>query len=80
MSNHPHMRPNGNQPQQIPITVNPAPVPVQVVVEQASGPQGTVVVLRFFSPTGQTVFFLSPDDAKSIANMIQQRATSVILN
>ena len=79
MSNHPHIRPNGNQQPGIAVTVNPAPVPTQVVVEQADGPQGPIVVIRFFTPTGQSIFFLPVDAAKQVGQMITDRATTIRL-
>lgn len=80
MSNHPRMRPNGAQPQQIPITVAPQPVDIQVLVEQAASAAGPMVVLRFFTPTGQAVYFLPVENARQVADMIRQRATPVALN
>jgi hypothetical protein len=80
MSNKPHLRPNGAQPEGIPITVPPQPAPVQVIVEQAQTPQGPLVVLRFLSVNGQSVYFLGVEDARHIADLIRQRATPITLN
>jgi hypothetical protein len=79
MSNHPHVRPNGRPPQQIPIDVQPSPVPMQFVAEQIPGPQGNLVGLRIFTPQGMTMLFLSVDDAKSLANLLLAKATLVAL-
>lgn len=80
MSNHAHIRPNGKQPGQINVEVQPQPVPTQVVIEQAQTPTGPLVVLRFFTPTGQSIFFLPINTAKQVAQMITQRATPVTLS
>jgi len=79
MSNHPHMRPNGNTPQQVPVQVPPGPVPVQVIVEQVVGPGDPLVALHFLSPTGHAVFFLPVDGARQVAQMIQDKATPITL-
>lgn len=77
MSNPPNQRPNGSQAPSVTITVMPNPVPTQVVVEQVDGPDGLMVALRFFTPTGQAVYFLPTESAKQVAQMIQARATSI---
>lgn len=79
MSNHPHQRPNGKQPAGTPITVPPQPAPVQVIVEQAEGPNGPMVVLHFLSVNGQSIYFLGIDDARHVADLIRDRATPVRL-
>jgi hypothetical protein len=79
MSNHPHLRPNGAEPKQIPVTVPPAPVPVQFIVEQAAGPAGPLVILRMLTPVGTAVYFLPVDGAKTLGQMILDRATPVSL-
>jgi hypothetical protein len=53
---------------------------VQVIVQQVDGPNGPLVVLRFLSVNGQSVYFLTVDDARQVASLIQQRATPVRLN
>ena len=80
MANHPHMRPQQINNQPNPITVNPSPVPTQFVVEQAQTPDGPVVVIRIFTPTGQTVSIIPIDAARQVADSIRKAATPIILN
>lgn len=46
------------------------PVPTQVTVGQAQGPQGVAVVLTISTPIGPLTFFFPPANAKAIGEQM----------
>lgn len=79
MSNHPHMRPNGNVGGAPQITVPPQPVPVQSVVSQAEVNGQAMVMLQLATPAGLHVTFWPVEDARHLADQIRQMATPLTL-
>jgi hypothetical protein len=61
------------QPQQAQ-QVTPSPVPATWTVQTVPTPAGQILALVIASPTGQAVYFLSPDDALVVANQIRNTA------
>jgi hypothetical protein len=60
--------PNGGQPP----ALAPQPVPTQVFVGQIRTPQGALVVLQVATPVGVAVYFLDPEAAIRIGQMLRQ--------
>ncbi len=64
--------PPANEPQ----IVGPQPVPVTTMVGNADGPMGPLVVLRFSSYTGDSVYFLPRDVALEFASNVRKAANT----
>ena len=77
MSNRPHIRPNGGQAAGVPLQVPPAPLPTQMIVQQAQVNGELFVVVTTVTPAGQGVVFLPVDMAKKVGQDILDRATPV---
>ena len=78
MSNKPHLRPtNGQTPE--PQIIAPSPMPFTAQCELVMANGAPMIQLRFFTPSGVTVLFLTPDDARGVANMISQKAGGLVV-
>ena len=80
MTNHPHHTPQRPVNGQVPLTIQPQPVNVQIIVDQVETTNGPAVLLRIASATGMSVYFLPIDTAKEVAKMINERATPIALS
>jgi hypothetical protein len=61
---------DGDQPQEI----SPQPGPFTVNIELISSTVGVLVVLTIKTHSGQTIIFMTPEQAAGIAGMIGERA------
>lgn len=50
--------------------IMPAVVPMQWMVQRVQAPGQDIIALSVYTPVGQAVYLLSPDDAKGIAAML----------
>jgi hypothetical protein len=68
---------NGSTPAQQ--VVQPSPVPLSFMVEPVQGMTPPTIALRIFGPTGQSIFFVPADNAKTIAEQITRAAAQARL-
>jgi len=65
--------------QPVQAVVQPQPAPISLLVEVATIGARSMVVLRIFSVTGQSIYFLDHESAKVIAENISKAAAQAKL-
>jgi hypothetical protein len=62
-----------------PQIVQPSPVPLTYAVETISSPQGNVIRLRIYTPTGAFFIFLTPKDAIAMGKQISHQGSQAAI-
>lgn len=66
------------EPQPVPV-VQPGPVPFTVQCDLVMHNGTPMIQLRWFTPTGVQILFMTTDDARNIANLIADKAGGLVV-
>lgn len=74
--------PNNGRPHKAPdppVVIQPSPAPFTFQADLVMTGGQPMIQLRWFTPCGVTILFVTPDDARTIANIISDKAGGLVV-